>query len=81
MGKVRMLHPSSGRDNFNAVSTQAAAYASGGRAASQATNQNQDAAQATNKTEIEEKTKDAIKTAGVPQSAASSNNSTTNEKK
>jgi hypothetical protein len=81
MGKVRMLDPSSGHDNFNAVSTQAAANASGGQAASQATNQNQDAAQATNKTEIEEKTKDAIKTAGASQSVASSNNSTTNEKK
>jgi hypothetical protein len=72
MGKVRMLHPSSGRDNFDVVSNQATANTVAGQA-SQAANQNQVAAQAVDKKEIEEKTKDAIKTAAASQSQPPSN--------
>ncbi len=67
-----MLHPSSGRDNFDVVSNQATANTVAGQA-SQATNQNQAAAQAVDKKEIEEKTKDAIKTAAASQSQPPSN--------
>jgi hypothetical protein len=75
MGKVRMLHPSSGRNNFNVVSNQAAASTDGDQA-SQAANQNQVVAQAVDKNEIEEKTKDAIKAAVASQSQTPSNNKT-----
>ena len=43
-----MLHPSSGRENFDVVSNQV-------------TNQNENVAQTVDKNEIKEKTKDTIK--------------------
>jgi hypothetical protein len=76
MGKVHMLHPSSGHDNFEAVSTQAAASSNN----DQVTNQDQGSSQPTNKKEIETKTKDAIKAADESLSQASSNNSMTDKK-
>jgi hypothetical protein len=72
MGKVRMLHPSSGRDNFTTVSNQATASAN--TTVDQATNQN--AAQTVDKKEVEEKTNDAIKAATAPQPQPTSNNTT-----
>ena len=66
-----MLHPSSGRDNFNMVSDQGAANTDDGQT-SQATNQNQDTVQAVDKKEVEEKTKDAIKAVITSQSQTSS---------
>jgi hypothetical protein len=75
MGKVRMLHPSSGRDNFDVVANQATTDAN--TAANQATNQN--AAQTVDKKEIEEKTKDAIKAAVASQPQTSSNDATSNK--
>jgi hypothetical protein len=72
MGKVRMLHPSSGRDNFTVVSNQATADTN-----TTATNQN--AAQTVDKKEIEEKTKDAIKAAAASQSQTSSNDAVSNK--
>ena len=64
MGKVRMLHLSSGRDNFDVVTDQAT---------------NQNAAQTIDKKEIEEKTKDAIKAAIVSQPQTSSNDAVSNK--
>lgn len=58
MRKVRMLHPSSGRDNFDTVSNQATTNTGTG----------QDGGQTVDKKEIEDKTKDAIKAAIAPQS-------------
>ncbi len=71
MGKVRILHPSSGRDNFDVVPNQATATTSDTQI-SQTTNQNQDAAQVVDKKEVEEKTKDAINAAITSQTQTSS---------
>jgi hypothetical protein len=78
MGTVRMFHPSSGRDNFDVVSNQATANTNNTSAGqvSQATNQNQVTAQVVDKKEIEEKTKDAIKTAVTSQSQTPPDSST-----
>ena len=67
MGKVRMLHPSSGRLNFDPVSDQA----------SQAANQN--ATQMDNKGEIEGKTETAIQAALASQPQGSSNTTNSNK--
>ncbi|CAF1119761.1 unnamed protein product [Adineta steineri] len=53
---LRMLHPSSGRGNFDVVSTQTANNNNNNQA-SQAINETQDTVQTVDKKEIEEKTK------------------------
>ncbi|CAF1203603.1 unnamed protein product [Adineta steineri] len=80
MGKVRMLHPSSGRDNFNVVPNQATTN-TGDDQSPQATIQNQDAARAASEQDIEEQTRNAIMAAAASHSQTSSNNSKANEKK
>ncbi|CAF1198522.1 unnamed protein product [Adineta steineri] len=77
---LRMLHPSSGRRNFDVISTQAANNNNNNQA-SQPITETQDAVQTADKKEIEEKTKNAIGAANESQSQASSNNPTAIEKK
>lgn len=74
MGKVRMLDPSSGRDNFDVVSNdQPTANTTTRNEESQATNSNQSIAQTVYKKEVEEKTKAAIQAAIASQPQTSSN--------
>ncbi|CAF1526357.1 unnamed protein product [Adineta steineri] len=80
MEKVRMLHPSSGRDNFNVVPNQATTNTADDLSP-QATIQNQDTARAASEQDIEEQTRNAIMTAAASHSQVSPNNSTANEKK
>ncbi|CAF0738775.1 unnamed protein product [Adineta steineri] len=77
---LRMLHPSSGRRNFDVISTQTASNNNNNQA-SQAITETQDTVQTVDKTEIEEKTKNAIGAANESQSQTSSNNPTAIEKK
>ena len=67
--KVRMLHPSSGRQNFNRILNQTAAR-NNPEQASQSTNQN--TTRMDNKKEIEEKTQAAIQAALASQPLGSS---------
>ncbi|CAF0823457.1 unnamed protein product [Adineta steineri] len=76
---ARMYHPSLGRDNFNVVSNRATTNTSVTES-SQPTIQNQNTAQASNKQDIEEQTRNAIMVATASHSQTSSNNSTANEK-
>ncbi len=62
-----MLDPSSGRDNFNVVLTQTADSTNTGQT-SQVTTENNNAAQALDKKEVEEKTTNAINAATSSQS-------------
>ncbi|CAF1270260.1 unnamed protein product [Rotaria sp. Silwood1] len=73
MGKVRMLHPSSGRNNFDTVSNETTA-ASNDDQVSQTTIKDEGLGETTNIKEIEEKTKDALKVATASLSQASPNN-------
>ncbi|CAF4808022.1 unnamed protein product [Rotaria sp. Silwood1] len=73
MGKVRMLHPSSGRNNFNTVSNEATAASNDGQV-SQTIIKDEGLGETTNIKEIEEKTKDALKVATTSLSQASPNN-------
>ncbi|CAF4211899.1 unnamed protein product [Adineta steineri] len=77
---LRMLHPSSGRGNFDVVSTQTANNNNNNQA-SQAINETQDTVQTVDKKEIEEKTKNAISAGNESQSQTSSNNSSAIGKK
>jgi hypothetical protein len=76
---ARMMHPSSGRDNFNEVSVKSTSANSGGQPTA-ATNHNQESTQSAYKTEIKKKTKDAIRSAAKSSSETSSDNSTTTTK-
>ncbi len=71
MGKVRMLDPSSGRDNFDVVSNETIAANTSASHISPTTNQDPK--------KIEEKTQDAIKTALASQSQQSSKESKSNQ--
>ncbi|CAF3753500.1 unnamed protein product [Rotaria sp. Silwood1] len=79
MGKVRMLHPSSGRNNFNTVSNEATA-ASNDDQVSQTIIKDEGLGETTNIKEVEEKTKDALKVATASLSQASPNNINSDKK-
>ncbi|UJR14258.1 hypothetical protein I4U23_001249 [Adineta vaga] len=75
MGKVHMLHPSSGRDNFDGVPAQTT-NSNNNEEASKAASLNQNTTLTTDKQGVEEKTKNAINVATATQSQTASNNPT-----
>jgi hypothetical protein len=75
MHKVRMLHPTSGRNNFVPVLNQTDASNTRGQQ-SQGNQANQVAASNANSVEVTTKTFDAIAAAGSSSTNASSNTST-----
>ncbi|CAF1642456.1 unnamed protein product [Adineta ricciae] len=77
MGKVHMLHPSSGRVNFEGVPAQVTNNNSSAEASKTASSDEQDRL-AAEKQDIAEKTKNAIDIAAASESQIASNNTTTN---
>jgi len=63
MSKVRMLHPSSGRKNFNVVKKRTAPNANNTNQPSQATSENP----TVDKKQLEQQTKNAIQVAAASQ--------------